>query len=66
MTGSSGVVDGSYSASFGDIFGTTPAGRIEGLFAADGTLHSGSDLWQQIPVDQADPALVTVGCGAGV
>jgi hypothetical protein len=65
MTGGSGVVDGSYSASFGDIFGTTPAGRIEGLFAADGTLHSGSDLWHQIPVDQADPALVTAGCGAG-
>jgi hypothetical protein len=28
-------------------------------------LHSGSDVWHQIPVDQADPALAAAGCGAG-
>jgi hypothetical protein len=65
MTGGSGVVAGSYTASFGEIAGSTPAGQIEGVFAADGTLHSGSDVWHQIPVDQVDPALVTAGCGAG-
>jgi hypothetical protein len=65
MTGGSGVVDGTYSASLGEIDGSTPAGPIEGVFAADGTLHSGSDVWHQIPVGQADPALVTAGCGSG-
>jgi hypothetical protein len=64
MTGGSGVADGSYTASFGDIDGSTPAGQIQGVFATDGTLHSGSDVWHQIPVDQADPALAAAGCGA--
>lgn len=65
MIATGGAVAGSYSASGGEIDGSTPAGQIEGVFAADGTLHSGSDMWHQIPVSQADPALVAAGCGAG-
>jgi hypothetical protein len=65
ITSGTGIATGVYSASAGEIVADSPAGSIHGVFATDGTLHSGSDLWRQIPVDQADPALVTAGCGAG-
>jgi hypothetical protein len=64
MTSSTGIATGVYTAHAGEI-DSFLAGSIHGVFAADGTLHSGSDLWRQIPVDQADPALVAAGCGAG-
>lgn len=63
MTGDSGVVVGTYSASFGEIAMTSPAGQIDGVFAAEGTLHSGNDVWREVPVAQADPGLVIAGCG---
>lgn len=65
MTSSTGIATGVYSAAAGEIVADSPAGSIHGVFAADGTLHSGSDLWRQTPVDQADAALVAAGCGAG-
>jgi hypothetical protein len=62
MTSDGGVVVGTYSASFGEIAVTSPAAQLDGVFAADGTLHSGSDVWRQVPVAQADPGLAVAGC----
>lgn len=64
MTGDRGVVAGTYRARIGEIDASSPAGQIEGVFAADGALRSGSDVWHQVPVDQVDPA-VAAGCSAG-
>lgn len=60
-----GVETGNYSVLIGDIAARSPAGEIRGVFAADGTLQSGSDRWQQVPLDQADPAVLAAGCGTG-
>ncbi|HEX3757518.1 MAG TPA: hypothetical protein VHW23_02385 [Kofleriaceae bacterium] len=64
-TTAGGVETGSYSTLIGEIAASSPAGEIDGVFAADGTLRSGNDLWQQVPLGEADPAVVDAGCGAG-
>jgi hypothetical protein len=64
MMSGGAIASGSYSASAGEVSASTTAGQVDGVFAADGTLHSGGDVWHQVPVDEADRDLVAAGCGA--
>lgn len=64
MMSAGAITSGSYSTFLGEVSASTTAGQVDGVFAADGTLTSGDQVWQVTPVEAADRDLVAAGCGA--